>query len=166
MKIAFTTRGHFDPSMYQCHMALATISLALWVLIGRFGLFVGELICWMCWMCVCTQASEHLDLSGRLLVDTESPLVQAGRTVSDTPPKDQEATAVCTINHGLHQSQISGVERQEWQSPFLNSLPPKSLSKRPSPDSECTCRNGTLHLRQNSGSTTAHRKIICPKSIY
>lgn len=29
MKIAFTTTGHFDPSLYQCHMALPTISLAL-----------------------------------------------------------------------------------------------------------------------------------------
>lgn len=29
MKIASTTTGHFDPSMYQCHMALATISPAL-----------------------------------------------------------------------------------------------------------------------------------------
>lgn len=29
MKIALTTTGHFDPSMYQCHMALVTVSLAL-----------------------------------------------------------------------------------------------------------------------------------------
>lgn len=33
MKIAFTTTtGHFDPSLYQCHIALATISLTLLVL--------------------------------------------------------------------------------------------------------------------------------------
>lgn len=118
-------------------------------------------------MCVHTQASEYLDLSGRLLVDTESPLLQAGRTVSDTPPKDQEATVVCIINCGLHQPQISSVQSQDWQSPFPNSLPLMSLNKTPSPVSECTCaRIGTLHLRQNSGSTTAHRRIICPKSIY
>lgn len=58
---------------------------------------------------MCTQTSEHQDLSGRLLGDLNPPLLQEGRTLSDTPPKDQEATVVCIINHGLHQPEIFGV---------------------------------------------------------
>lgn len=119
MKIAFTTTGHFDPSLYQYRIALATISLVLLVLKSKFALFAGVRSV----VCVCTHVSEHLDLSGRLLVDTESSLLQAGRTLSDMPPKDQEATVVCIINHGLHQPQISGVQSQGWQSPLPNSAP-------------------------------------------
>lgn len=87
-------------------------------------------------MCVCAH-TKHLDLSGRLLVDTEFPLLRVGRTQSDTPPKDQEATAVCAINHGLQQPQNSGVESQGWHSPFPNSLPLYPLARH-------------LHLRQNA----------------
>lgn len=107
MKIAFTSTGHFDPSTYQCHMALATISLALFCLKGKFGLSVGVLS-------VCA----HRPLSTRICLGDSwetwiPPLLQEGRTLSNTPPKDQEATVVCIINHGLHQPEIFGVESQD-----------------------------------------------------